>query len=99
MQATQNFSIGVILDAESDGIKIFWKLKNFTISRNKLRVQPLAQNKVYYRLETSGDRTVGLKIVQSDNFGPYFQSGWYKKLKWKVFSVIMSVWKLQSVWK
>ena len=39
-QATQNFSIGVIFDAESDGIEIFWKLKTFTISRNKVRVQP-----------------------------------------------------------
>ena len=39
-QATQNFSIGVILDAESDGNEFFLKLENFTISRNKLRVQP-----------------------------------------------------------
>ena len=41
MQATQNFSIGVILDAESDGYEIFWKLGNFTILRNKVRVQPI----------------------------------------------------------
>ena len=47
-QATQNFTIGVILDAESDGTKIFWKLENFTISRNKVRVQPL-WNKIIYR--------------------------------------------------
>ena len=40
MQATQNFSIGVILDAESDGNEIFWKFENFTISRNEVRVQP-----------------------------------------------------------
>ena len=39
-QATQNFSIGVISDAKSDGNEIFSKLKNFTISRNKVRVQP-----------------------------------------------------------
>ena len=39
-QATQNFTIGVILDAESDGTKIFWKLEHFTILRNKVRVQP-----------------------------------------------------------
>ena len=39
-QATQNFSIGIISDAESDGNKIFRKLKNFSISRNKVRVQP-----------------------------------------------------------
>ena len=42
-QETQNFSIGVILDAESDGNEIFWKLENFTISRNKVRVQPLSK--------------------------------------------------------
>ena len=40
-QATQNFTIGVILDAESDGTKIFWKLEHFTILRNKVRVQPI----------------------------------------------------------
>ena len=40
MQATQNFSIGVILDVESDGNEIFWKFENFTIFRNKVRVQP-----------------------------------------------------------
>ena len=40
-QVTQNFSIGVILDAKSDGNEIFLKLENFTISRNKVRVQPL----------------------------------------------------------
>ena len=45
-QATQNFSIGVILDAESDGNEIFLKLENFTISRNKLRVQP---KKVFFK--------------------------------------------------
>ena len=30
-QVTQNFSIGVMIDAESDGNEIFWKLENFTI--------------------------------------------------------------------
>ena len=40
MQATQNFSIGMMSDAESDGNEIFGKFENFTISRNKVRVQP-----------------------------------------------------------
>ena len=43
-QATQNFTIGIILEAESDGNEIFRKLKNLTISRNKVRVQPLVDN-------------------------------------------------------
>ena len=41
MQATQNFSRGVILDAESDGNEIFWKFENFTILQNNVRVQPI----------------------------------------------------------
>ena len=39
-QASQNFSIEVILDAKSDGNEIFRKFENFTIIRNKVRVQP-----------------------------------------------------------
>ena len=56
-QVTQNFSIGMISDAKSDGIKIFRKFENFTISRNKVRVQPLGhifgirrQNSIRIRL-------------------------------------------------
>ena len=65
-QATQNFSIGVIFDAESDGIEIFWKLKNFTISRNKVRVQPIVppMKNVY---GTGTDRlSNGLEVGQNE---------------------------------
>ena len=39
-QVTQNFTIGVIFDADSDGNDIFRKFENFTIFRNEVRVQP-----------------------------------------------------------
>ena len=32
----------ILLDAKSDGNEIFWKLENFTISWNKVRVQPFS---------------------------------------------------------
>ena len=61
MQATQNFSIGVILDAESDGIEIFWKLGNFTILRNKVRVQPFLEE--YQRVASEVNKTVAVVLI------------------------------------
>ena len=50
-QVTQNFTIGVIFNAESDDIDIFRKFENITIFWNKVRVQPISDSP--FRSKTS----------------------------------------------
>ena len=63
-QVTQNFTIGVIFNAESDGIDIFRKFENITIFWNKVRVQPILQNYFWSSINWAIQITVSLTKLQ-----------------------------------